>query len=186
MKHLSRAFLISIYNIWFCGDFFFFFDLGFMALSRIFHLYWADHSSKVGKNRRTWRKTTWPSVSRTWLSHVRLEQGSNHSDVMEKWEKYLSGHLSYLATRNIKKIFLVIFAPNHILQVLILVLSVCMISTHKIAFWCKYEPTHDKTYNKTCVTRKDSNQPAHPCSLHICAVWSESVPSTASWLSKKG
>ena len=33
--------------------FFFFFDLGFMALSRIFHLYWADRSSKVGKNWRT-------------------------------------------------------------------------------------------------------------------------------------
>ena len=24
------------------------------------------------------------------------------------------------------------------------------------------EPAHDKTYNKTCVTIKDSNQPAHP------------------------
>ena len=33
--------------------FFFFFDLGFMALSRIFHLYRADRSSKVGENRRT-------------------------------------------------------------------------------------------------------------------------------------
>ena len=38
--------------------FFFFFDLGFMALSRIFHLYRADRSSKVGENRRTRRKTT--------------------------------------------------------------------------------------------------------------------------------
>ena len=44
--------------------FFFFFDLGFTALSRIFHLYRADRSSKVGENRRTRRKTTWPSVSR--------------------------------------------------------------------------------------------------------------------------
>ena len=31
--------------------FFFFFDLGFTALSRIFHLYRADRSSKVGENR---------------------------------------------------------------------------------------------------------------------------------------
>ena len=56
-----------------------FFYLGFMALSRIFHLYRADRSSKVGENRRTWRKTTWPSVSRTWLSHIWPEPGSNHS-----------------------------------------------------------------------------------------------------------
>ena len=59
--------------------FFFFFYLGFMALSRIFHLYQADRSSKVGENRRTQGKTTWPSVSRTWLSHMWLEWGSNHS-----------------------------------------------------------------------------------------------------------
>ena len=59
--------------------FFFFFYLGFTALSRIFHLYRADHSSKVGENRSTRRKTTWPSVSRTWLSHIWPELGSNHS-----------------------------------------------------------------------------------------------------------
>ena len=59
--------------------FLFFFDLGFTALSRIFHLYRADRSSKVGENRRTRRKTTWPSVSRTWLSHIWPEPGSNHS-----------------------------------------------------------------------------------------------------------
>ena len=59
--------------------FFFFFDLGFTALSRIFHLYRADRSSKVGENQRTRRKTTWPSVSRTWLSHIWPERGSNHS-----------------------------------------------------------------------------------------------------------
>ena len=34
-------------------DFFFLFDLGFMSLSRIFHLYRADRSSKVGENRST-------------------------------------------------------------------------------------------------------------------------------------
>ena len=33
--------------------FFFFFDLGFTALSRIFHLNWANCSSKVGENQRT-------------------------------------------------------------------------------------------------------------------------------------
>ena len=32
-------------------------DLGFRALSRIFHLYRADRSSKVGENQRTRRKT---------------------------------------------------------------------------------------------------------------------------------
>ena len=37
-------------------------DLGFTALSRIFHLYRADRSSKVGENRRARRKTTWPSA----------------------------------------------------------------------------------------------------------------------------
>ena len=58
---------------------FLFFDLGFTALSRIFHLYRADRSSKVGENWRTWRKTTWPSVSRTWLSHIWPKRGSNHS-----------------------------------------------------------------------------------------------------------
>ena len=57
----------------------FFFYLGFTALSRIFHLYRAYRSSKVGENRRTRRKTTWPSVSRTWLSHIWPERGSNHS-----------------------------------------------------------------------------------------------------------
>ena len=62
--------------------FFFFFDLGFTALSRIFHLYWANRSSKVGEN-RTQGKTTWPSVSRTWLSHMWPERDSNHSG--EKW-----------------------------------------------------------------------------------------------------
>ena len=45
----------------------------------LFHLYRADRSSKVGENRRTRRKTTWPSVSRTWLSHMWPERGSNHS-----------------------------------------------------------------------------------------------------------
>ena len=28
-----------------------------------------------------------------------------------------------------------------------------------------YEPAHDKSYNKTCATRQDSDQPAHPRSL---------------------
>ena len=27
------------------------------------------------------------------------------------------------------------------------------------------EPAHDKTYNKTCATSEDSDQPEHPCSL---------------------
>ena len=40
--------------------FFFFFDLGFTALSRIFHLYRADRSSKVGENRKTLEKKKTP------------------------------------------------------------------------------------------------------------------------------
>ena len=52
---------------------------GVWALSRIFYLYRAYCSSKVRENRRTRRKTTWPSVSRPWLSHIWPERGSNHS-----------------------------------------------------------------------------------------------------------
>ena len=59
--------------------FFFFLILGFTALSRIFHLYRANHSSKVGKNRRTRGKTTWPSVRRTWLFHMWPKQGLKYS-----------------------------------------------------------------------------------------------------------
>ena len=33
------------------------------------------------------------------------------------------------------------------------------------------EPTHDKTYNKTCVTSKDSDQPAHPPSMAKALVY---------------
>ena len=44
------------------------FYLGFTALSRIFHLNWADCSSMVGKNLTTRRKTTSNSISRTCLS----------------------------------------------------------------------------------------------------------------------
>ena len=65
--------------VFFCFFVFFFFVLGFTALSRIFHLYRSDRSSKVGENRSTRRKTTWPSVSRTWLSNIWPELGSNHS-----------------------------------------------------------------------------------------------------------
>ena len=50
--------LIVQYCQYFFFFFFFFFDLGFTALSRIFHLYRADRSSKVGENRSTRRKTT--------------------------------------------------------------------------------------------------------------------------------
>ena len=57
----------------------FFFNLSFTALLRIFYLYRADHSSNVGENRRTRGKTTWPSISRTWLSHMWPERGSHHS-----------------------------------------------------------------------------------------------------------
>ena len=57
--HWEEA-LCKVWWLFFC---LFFFYLGFTALSRIFHLYRADRSSKVGENRRTRRKTTWPSVS---------------------------------------------------------------------------------------------------------------------------
>ena len=54
--------------------FFFFFDLGFTALSRIFHLYRADRSSKVGENRRTRRivcvEVLWPSQPNGVMSSV--------------------------------------------------------------------------------------------------------------------
>ena len=70
--------LISLNAVFFIYLFIFFF-WSFTALSRIFYLYRADSSSKVGEKRRTWRKTTWPSVSRTWLSQMWLERGLNHS-----------------------------------------------------------------------------------------------------------
>ena len=44
--------LINRLEDYFFFFFFFFFYLGFTALSKIFHLYRADRSSKVGENRR--------------------------------------------------------------------------------------------------------------------------------------
>ena len=73
--------------------FLFFFYLGFTALSRIFCLYCTNCSSKVAENRRIQGKTTWPSVSRVWLSHMWLEWGSNHSSEKPKLV-YL--HIVYL------------------------------------------------------------------------------------------
>ena len=79
LKRWKNLYPRRLFQIFFFFFFFFFFDLGLTALSRIFHLYRADRSSKVGENRSTRRKTTWPSVSRTWLSHICPELGSNHS-----------------------------------------------------------------------------------------------------------
>ena len=72
-----------------------FFDLGFMALSRIFHLYRADHSSKVGENRRTQGKTTWLSLSRTCLSHIDPSVARNTAvrNLMNKGSTLLSTRL---------------------------------------------------------------------------------------------
>ena len=47
--------------------------------------------------------------------------------------------------------------------------------------WFEFEPAHDKIYDKTCTTSKDSDEPAHPCSL-ISLCWLH-VPSAASGLS---
>ena len=55
----------------------------------------ADSSPKVGKNRRTQGKTTWPSVSRTWLSHMWPERGSNHSGEKPNELSQLSYPLGY-------------------------------------------------------------------------------------------
>ena len=48
-----------------------------------------------------------------------------------------------------------------------------LIGTHIICFYgeIRNEPTHDKTYNKTCVTNKDSDQPVHPSSLAMVLVY---------------
>ena len=75
------TFFIYFFFIYFFFSFilFYFVYLVFTALSRIFHLYRADRSSNVGENRRTPGKTTWPSASRTWLSQVRPERGSNYN-----------------------------------------------------------------------------------------------------------
>ena len=56
----------------------FFFYLSCTALSQIFHLYRVDHLSKVCKKMENPGKTTsWPSISRTWLSD--MWPCSNHS-----------------------------------------------------------------------------------------------------------
>ena len=47
------------------------------------------------------------------------------------------------------------------------------------------KPAHDKTYNKTCATSEDSDQPAHPRSLIRVFAGRSHVPFTASWLSKE-
>ena len=69
-------FMLYIRNKIHIEQFYFIFFFFFIWVLRPFHLYRADRSSKVGENRR---KTTWPSVSRTWLSHIWPEPGSNHS-----------------------------------------------------------------------------------------------------------
>ena len=66
-------------ELFFFFIFFLFFYFGFTVLSRIFHFYQADYSSKAGENERTLGRTTRPSVSRTSLSHMWPERGSNHS-----------------------------------------------------------------------------------------------------------
>ena len=41
----------------------------------------------------------------------------------------------------------------------------CFVFSIKSTSTFHIEPVHNKTYNKTCVTRKDSYQPVHPSSL---------------------
>ena len=67
----STALWIRIRNF-----FFFFFWFGFYGPFKNISLI---SSRSFIENRRTRRKTTWPSVSRTWLSHIWPEPGSNHS-----------------------------------------------------------------------------------------------------------
>ena len=61
----------------------------FTYIEPIVHQRWA-------KNRRTRRKTTWPSVSRTWLSHIWPELGSNHSSEKPNGLTLLPTRLSIL------------------------------------------------------------------------------------------
>ena len=50
-----------------------------------------------------------------------------------------------------------------------------------------FEPDHDKTYNKTCATSKDSDQPAHLHTLirvladHICLLQPSGYPKRNKW-----
>ena len=41
----------------------------------------------------------------------------------------------------------------------------------KITVQLQYEPVHNKTYNKTCVNSKDSDQPVHPPSIEKVVVY---------------
>ena len=59
--------------------FFFFFGFGFYCPFKKISLISSRSFIKGGKNRRTRGKNIWPAVSRTWLSHMWPEQGSNHS-----------------------------------------------------------------------------------------------------------
>ena len=102
LQCLHKVYLHTLYlhkNYFQCLCTFFggFFYLGFTALSRIFCLYCANCSSKVAENRRIQGKPTWPSVSRAWLSHMWLEQGSNHSSEKPK--------LVYLHTVYLHRLF---------------------------------------------------------------------------------
>ena len=40
-----------------------------------------------------------------------------------------------------------------------------MLYINKCTYDFTNEPAHDKSYNKTCATSEDSDQPAHPRSL---------------------
>ena len=67
-------------SVWACQSFFFFFFIWvlrpfqeyFIYIEPIIHQRWAKTGEPGEKN-------TWPSVSRTWLSHMWPEWGSNHS-----------------------------------------------------------------------------------------------------------
>ena len=77
--YLCCLIMALVLSVFFFCFFYLVFGFYFMALSRIFHLYRADRSSKVGENKRTQGKTTWPSVSRTWPCQMWPERGTNHS-----------------------------------------------------------------------------------------------------------
>ena len=47
----------------------------------------------------------------------------------------------------------------------------CGLSRITLFIFClKFEPAHNKTYNKTCVTNKDSDQPVYPFSTAMVLV----------------
>ena len=90
---------------------FFFFWYGFYSPFKNISLILSWSFIKLGENQRTRGKSTWPSVSRTWLSYMWPEWGSNYSIEKPKIKSQLSYPLGYRGLQFITKTRLYDFNP---------------------------------------------------------------------------